>query len=284
MSKANQHILNLLKNGWIWVDFKSGEIYEKRKPNGSKCVSWPKKGYVNPAGYMQYQFNVNREHFCLHGHRIVWIAAKGVPSQDMCVDHINNVKTDNRLDNLQLLTKSQNSSKPQNWQNIKRVNDRRKMSEEQKANIIYQYIIEDTSLDELAKQYNTKSNVITDIIRKHYKSLEYYKLTKKQSQKNPNIFNIDFAIRFGNALENMTQSEKYCCSNLMYLAGQYQYAIWQIKELKATTKKDVDRVREEERKTYYQNAEELKEQYSSLLVDMLKVYIAYKFGIGCNIN
>lgn len=44
-------------------------------------------------------------------HRLVWEAFNGVIPNDLTVDHINSVTTDNRLENLQLLTREDNTSK-----------------------------------------------------------------------------------------------------------------------------------------------------------------------------
>lgn len=44
-------------------------------------------------------------------HRLVWETFNGNIPNDMTIDHINNIKNDNRLDNLQLLTRSENTAK-----------------------------------------------------------------------------------------------------------------------------------------------------------------------------
>lgn len=54
-------------------------------------------------------------------HRIVWETFNGDIENDLTVDHINNVRTDNRLENLQLLTRIQNGTKRHmNWVDGKR--------------------------------------------------------------------------------------------------------------------------------------------------------------------
>ena len=68
----------------------------------------------NHAGY--YRFNLQhkkrRKHYFQH--RFVFEAIKGVISEGFEIDHKNEVKTDNRIINLQLLTHQQNIEKSKN--------------------------------------------------------------------------------------------------------------------------------------------------------------------------
>lgn len=64
----------------------------------------------NHAGY--YRFNMSRK--CYFIHRFVFEAIKGKIPDGYQVDHINEIKTDNRIKNLQLLTKKQNIQKSKN--------------------------------------------------------------------------------------------------------------------------------------------------------------------------
>lgn len=73
----------------------------------------PTKGNKMHDGYMK--FNVRK-----HGeknsknyrvHRLIWECFNGLILDDKVIDHINNIKDDNRLCNLQLLTPSENSKK-----------------------------------------------------------------------------------------------------------------------------------------------------------------------------
>ena len=87
----------------------STRVNRRRNPNGKlyKLSLWDKhpSGYINAGLYNQPGIK-NKTYFRLH--RLVWQTFKGEIPEGMDVDHINNDKKDNRLSNLQLLTRKQN--------------------------------------------------------------------------------------------------------------------------------------------------------------------------------
>ena len=69
----------------------------------------PTKGSENNYGYMRLlvrKYGCRRKH--VYVHRFVWECFNGTIPEGKVVDHINDVKKDNRLCNLQLLTQQQN--------------------------------------------------------------------------------------------------------------------------------------------------------------------------------
>jgi hypothetical protein len=70
---------------------------------------------VNKSGYLYigvYSGNgADKKRNWLRIHRVVYREFVGPIPQGMEIDHINNCKTDNQLDNLQMLTKSDNIKK-----------------------------------------------------------------------------------------------------------------------------------------------------------------------------
>lgn len=62
-------------------------------------------------GYLQVCLRKNNKNHSLYVHRLVWEAFNGPIPEGMQVNHINEIKSDNRLDNLNLMTAVQNS----NW-------------------------------------------------------------------------------------------------------------------------------------------------------------------------
>lgn len=61
---------------------------------------------LDSGGY--FQASVDGKLYAAH--RIIWAIVTGTCSPDMEIDHINMVRTDNRIDNLRLATRSQNSA------------------------------------------------------------------------------------------------------------------------------------------------------------------------------
>lgn len=78
-------------------------LMTRKISTGSRGRDGAKVGTLVGAGYLKV--SINYENFLVH--RLVWLHVHGVwPTED--IDHINGVKTDNRLANLRLVTKSQN--------------------------------------------------------------------------------------------------------------------------------------------------------------------------------
>ena len=65
---------------------------------------------MTPKGYWR-RANARRKSGELFLHRQVWVDNNGEIPDNLTVDHINNDKNDNRIENLQLLTRGQNSRK-----------------------------------------------------------------------------------------------------------------------------------------------------------------------------
>src|SRR6266853_3339920 len=63
---------------------------------------------VKRGGYVTYHLCRNGERKDPLAHRLVWEAFNGVISEGVEINHKNGVKTDNRLENLELLTRSEN--------------------------------------------------------------------------------------------------------------------------------------------------------------------------------
>lgn len=66
---------------------------------------------LNHKGYYARSNSRKKDDGELFLHRQVWVDNNGKIPDGLTVDHINNDKTDNRIENLQLLTRSENSAK-----------------------------------------------------------------------------------------------------------------------------------------------------------------------------
>ena len=97
-------------------NFYSTRISRKHNPNGKlyKLTLWDKhpSGYLNVGLYNKPGVK-NKTYF--RAHRLIYETFYGPIPKGMEVDHRNNNKKDNRLENLQLLTSKENTLK---WQRI----------------------------------------------------------------------------------------------------------------------------------------------------------------------
>lgn len=66
---------------------------------------------INSKGYLFTNFYYLGRSHCHLAHTVIWRAFNGDIPDGYEVDHINNIRSDNRLVNLQILTKSQNNKK-----------------------------------------------------------------------------------------------------------------------------------------------------------------------------
>ena len=102
--KANeQYFLKLISTGRIEVDAENGLVYsivgKRRRVAGTK----------HNAGYLKVSAGPTRqERYHILNHRLVWLAVHGPVPDGYEINHKNGSKRDNRLDNLELVTRSQN--------------------------------------------------------------------------------------------------------------------------------------------------------------------------------
>jgi hypothetical protein len=72
---------------------------------GTKIKPGKRFGFVEEKGYIKG--NLNKKTY--REHRLVWIWHYGDIPENLQIDHINRIKTDNRIENLRLVTHSENN-------------------------------------------------------------------------------------------------------------------------------------------------------------------------------
>lgn len=76
-------------------EYRQGSLYAKYSLNGKYPVG-RLVGYLDKRGYIRTKFNGKMT----FAHRVIWEMFNGKIEEGMEIDHINGIKTDNRIENL----------------------------------------------------------------------------------------------------------------------------------------------------------------------------------------
>lgn len=113
-----------------------------------------KKPYIINSGYFVVQLTKQpgeKKKKSLLIHRLVAELFIPNPKNKPCVNHINGIKTDNRVSNLEWVTRAENIKKA--WDNGKMHNDKRKLNPKKVRNIRKLYATGNWTITALAKKY-----------------------------------------------------------------------------------------------------------------------------------
>jgi hypothetical protein len=145
----------LINNKIITVNKKSGEVNSKR---------WNKPlGCFNSKGYKVCTLHYNKVRIQAKIHRIVWIDSNGIIPKGYVIDHINGIKSDNRISNLRLADSILNSRNRRNYSGIN--NPSAKINYLIANNIRKEYK-KIKSYRKTAKLFNVSATLIAKIVRR----------------------------------------------------------------------------------------------------------------------
>ena len=159
---SNEKILhNLVKSGEWKID-SLGQIW-MRKGNG-----WKRAEHETPQGYLQVRKMINRVRIHTGAHRLVYQQFKGKIPEGMTINHINGKKNDNRPENLEVATYSENRKHAfmvglvnQDGQK----NPASKLTNQQIREIRERYAHGGVTQKELGLEYNVAFQTISQIVR-----------------------------------------------------------------------------------------------------------------------
>lgn len=98
--RNDEFCLKAYKQGLVEVNPKTGIIF------GYRVIQWEDK--VN--GYIIVSIPNGKKKVKVRAHRLIWIAGHGIPKNERnTVHHKNNIKTDNRIENLEVISDKKHS-------------------------------------------------------------------------------------------------------------------------------------------------------------------------------
>lgn len=154
----------LLESGLALVDIENGRVFATRGPGGAE-LSEPKEVGNNCNDYRVASFRYCGERKQVRLHRLIWIAANGLPKEGLAVCHYNNDKSDNRIANLYLATPGENSSRAarDGLYAVGEKNGRAKLRDEELPEIVKDYRA-GLSLRQAAEKYGISKSRVHQIV------------------------------------------------------------------------------------------------------------------------
>ena len=147
----------------IWVDIKGYEgLYQvsnqgrvkRLYKNGKIRILKPS---LDNNGYLYVTLSKNNKPKIFKLHRLIAINFIPNPENKPCIDHINTIRTDNRVENLRWVTKKENSNNPLSKINISKSHTGFKHSDETKDKLSKSHKGKSKSKVSIDKMVKTKS-------------------------------------------------------------------------------------------------------------------------------
>lgn len=166
MTKDEYIAWNLAEKNII-ADPETGKVYSTRGPGGIPYKEPKELKGTELNGYKIVSIRNGATKLQCRVHRIIWISENGIIPEGYCIDHINNDKKDNRIENLQLLTNAENSTKAAQDGLYKTGLDNKatKLDPDLKDEIAYLYNHSDFTQRQLAEVYGISKSRINQIIK-----------------------------------------------------------------------------------------------------------------------
>ena len=163
MTLAWNNIISIYPNEGIIRNNNTGKIYDR----------------VSNTGYIDIPIRYNGTIIHAQAHRVIWWSVNGPIENDLVINHINGIKTDNRLVNLEVVTIAENNKHAWNIglqtsekvsKGVKRLFENRigigaKLTKEQIYQIFDMYYNSKMNMREIGDYFKTPHQTISEIIR-----------------------------------------------------------------------------------------------------------------------
>ena len=163
----DEYIACNLASGQIIANCETGEVYTAKGPGGIALSNPRKLDGTNNNGYLVVNIRNGDTKLQCRIHRIIWISAHGIIPDGYVIDHINSIKTDNRLCNLQLITCAENSykAKADGLYLMGADNPSTKITQSEKTEIVYLYSSGLFTMRQLSEEYGISKSRIQQIVK-----------------------------------------------------------------------------------------------------------------------
>ena len=112
--QAERKLIKAVESGELFID-KQGRIWRRKLRKGKKkggsqlvCIETRRAEHKVPLGYLEVKNTIGRKRIYGCAHRLVWQYFFGDIPDGLCINHKNGVKDDNRPENLEIVTYSEN--------------------------------------------------------------------------------------------------------------------------------------------------------------------------------
>jgi hypothetical protein len=163
----DEFIAAVLATGMVKADPETGKVWTLRGPGGI-LLNQPREITGSECnGYLVAKFTLGQFKRQVRLHRLIWIAANGIPDAGMAVCHRDDDKTNNRIDNLYLATPEQNSTDAKESGRYKTGEDNpaAKISDELRQTICDDYRHSEATFRDLAEKYGISKSRVHQIVR-----------------------------------------------------------------------------------------------------------------------
>lgn len=161
-------ILKCLEEGLIKVNPDTGEVFSKRTHGGEVLEEYKKLKGSYVKGYTIHKIVLFGRRVQAKEHRVVWMAVNGKIPEGYVIDHINSIRNDNRISNLQLLTNEENIKKA--WRDGRCTKPygtvNQKLSQRQRDEIVMEYLKGNKSYAEIANEYGVSRSHVHICVKK----------------------------------------------------------------------------------------------------------------------